>query len=61
MANFSRSQRFVFDNLIKSRKAPCFEVYSSQIQIIQEPVDYYLALHVSLNTQQTFNTLETFE
>jgi CDP-diacylglycerol---glycerol-3-phosphate 3-phosphatidyltransferase len=31
--------------LIKERKSPCFEVRSSQIEILKDPVDYYLALH----------------
>ena len=33
----SQAQRFVFDNLIKERKSPCFELLSSQIQIISNP------------------------
>ena len=31
--------------MIKERKSPCFELYSSQVQIITSPQDYYLALH----------------
>ena len=31
--------------MIKERRSPCFEVQSSQIQILRDPVDYYLALH----------------
>ena len=35
----------MFNHLIKERKSPCFEVRSSQIEILKDPVDYYLALH----------------
>eukprot|EP00347_Sterkiella_histriomuscorum_P003103 403365574 len=45
MKKFSKAQEFLFNNLIKERKSPCFEVRSSQIQILKDPVDYYLALH----------------
>ena len=41
----SKAQRFVFDHLVKERKSPCFELYSSQVQLITNPTDYYLALH----------------
>lgn len=41
----SLAQRFIYDELVKERKSPCFELYSSQIQIISNPQDYYLALH----------------
>ena len=42
-------RQLLFDHLIKARRAPCFEVLSSQIQIITEPTDYYLALHKLAN------------
>ena len=43
---FSRGQHFLFNHLIKDRKSPCFEIPNSrQIEIITEPVEYYLALH----------------
>lgn len=42
---FSKSQQFLFNHLIKERKSPCFEVNSSQIEILKDPIDYYLALH----------------
>ena len=41
----SESQKFVYNELIKDRKSPCFEVFSSQIHIIDSPTEYYLALH----------------
>lgn len=44
-AKFSQCQQFLFNHLIKERKSPCFEVNSSQIEIIKDPLDYYLALH----------------
>lgn len=31
--------------MVKERKSPCFEVYSSQIEMISTPEDYYLALN----------------
>ena len=36
--------KFFFDLNIKTKKLPCFEVYSSQIEILSEPIDYYLAI-----------------
>lgn len=39
----------MFEHLVKGRRAPCFEVLSSQVQIITEPQDYYLALHKLAN------------
>ena len=42
---FSKCQKFLFNHLIKERKSPCFEVRSNQIEILTEPIDYYLALH----------------
>ena len=35
----------IFEKMIKERKSPWFEVFSSQIEIISTPEDYYLALH----------------
>ena len=46
MKKFSQAQQFLFQHLVKERKSPCFEVRSSQIEILKDPVDYYLALHV---------------
>ena len=45
----SKAHKFVYDNLIRERKSPCFELYSSQMQIISNPTDYYLALHKLAN------------
>jgi len=45
MVKLSKCQQFLFDHLVKERKAPCFGVYSSQIKILKDPIDYYLALH----------------
>ena len=33
----------LFENNIKIKKLPCFEVYSSQIEILHLPMDFYLA------------------
>ena len=42
----SNSLKFLFNHLVKERKSPCFEVSDSrQILILQEPLDYYLALN----------------
>jgi hypothetical protein len=46
MNKYSKAQEFLFKYLIKDRKSPCFEVRSSQIEVLKDPVDYYLALHV---------------
>ncbi len=35
-----------FENNIKTKKLPCFEVYSSQIEILNQPFDFYLAIIV---------------
>ena len=37
----------LFENNIKSKKLPCFEVYSSQIEILNLPMDFYLAILVN--------------
>ncbi len=39
----------LFENLVKKRRSPCFEILSSQLQILTEPTDYYLALHKLTN------------
>lgn len=36
----------LFEELVKKRKSPCYELFSSQIQILYEPIDFYLALNV---------------
>ena len=38
--------RTLFEECVKKRRNPCFELHSSQIQILKEPIDYYLALNV---------------
>jgi hypothetical protein len=35
-----------FEKNIKNKKLPCFEVYSSQIEILNQPFDFYLAIIV---------------
>ena len=30
-----------FENNIKAKKLPCFEVYSSQVEILNQPFDFY--------------------
>ena len=43
---YSKAQEFLFNHLVKQRKSPCFEIPDSrQIEILTEPLDYYLALH----------------
>jgi CDP-diacylglycerol--glycerol-3-phosphate 3-phosphatidyltransferase len=42
---FSKTQQFLFEHLVKERKSPCFSVKSSQIKILKDPIDYYLAMH----------------
>jgi hypothetical protein len=44
--NFSDTIKKLFDLNIKTKKIPCFEVYSSQIEILNQPMDYYLAIIV---------------
>ncbi len=43
---YTDTMKLFFENNIKNKKLPCFEVYSSQIEILQQPMDYYLALIV---------------
>lgn len=38
--------KMLFENNILKKKLPCFEVYSSQIEILNSPFDYYLAIIV---------------
>jgi hypothetical protein len=38
--------RLLFEKNVKLKKLPCFEVYSSQIEILNQPMDFYLALIV---------------
>lgn len=45
MTSSRKSLQILFDELVKVKKNPCFEVSSNQIEIITAPVDYYLALH----------------
>lgn len=44
---------YFFSKSIKTKKLPCFELYSSQIEILNQPMDFYLAIIVSF----TFNNL----
>jgi hypothetical protein len=41
--------KFLFDLNVKKKKLPCFEVYSSQIEILNQPMDYYLAIIVKIS------------
>lgn len=53
LKKYSQCQKFLFDHLIKERKSPCFEIPDSrQIEIISEPVEYYLALHKLIERSQ---------
>ena len=46
VTNYSNSLRFLFNHLVKERRSPCFEIPDSrQIVILEEPMDYYLALN----------------
>ena len=47
-----KARQFLFENLVKQRRSQCFEVLSSQIQILSNPTDYYLALHKLVNDAQ---------
>ncbi len=38
--------KYLFSKNIKTKKLPCFEVYSSQIEILNQPMDFYLAIIV---------------
>jgi hypothetical protein len=38
---------FMFNNFTKTTKQPFFKVYSSQIEVLKEPIDFYIYLHVS--------------
>jgi len=38
----------IFNRGVKQKKIPMFEVYSSQIEILSQPIDYYLAIIVRI-------------
>jgi len=38
----------IFNKGVKHKKIPMFEVFSSQIEILNQPIDYYLAIIVLL-------------
>ncbi len=40
--------KLLFEKNIKNKKLPSFEVYSSQIEILNQPMDFYLAILVNL-------------
>lgn len=40
--------KMLFEKNVKLKKLPCFEVYSSQIEILHQPMDFYLAIIVKL-------------
>jgi hypothetical protein len=40
--------KFLFELNVKKKKLPCFEVFSSQIEILNQPMDYYLAVIVKI-------------
>jgi hypothetical protein len=44
--NYPEIIKGFFENNIKNKKLPCFEVYSSQIEILNQPFDFYLAIIV---------------
>ena len=41
--------KMLFENNVKLKKVPCFEVYASQIEILHQPMDFYLAIIVRIN------------
>jgi hypothetical protein len=47
--NYPDLIKHFFENNIKSKKLPCFEVYSSQVEILNQPFDFYLAIIVRDN------------
>ena len=47
--------KYFFDLNIKTKKLPCFEVYSSQIEIFNQPMDFYLAIIVNLKNFKQCN------
>lgn len=40
---------YLFNKSVKGKKNPCFEVYSSQIEILSQPMDFYLAIIVQID------------
>ncbi len=46
--NYPEIIKLLFENNILKKKLPCFEVYSSQIEILNTPFDYYLAIVVNI-------------
>ena len=40
--------KMLFENNVKLKKLPCFEVYASQIEILHQPMDFYLAVIVRI-------------
>lgn len=40
--------KMLFENNVKLKKVPCFEVYASQIEILHQPMDFYLAIIVRI-------------
>jgi hypothetical protein len=40
--------KMLFENNVKLKKLPCFEVYASQIEILHQPMDFYLAIIVRI-------------
>jgi hypothetical protein len=44
---YSNSLKYLFNTNIIGKKLPCFEVYSSQIEILNQPMDFYLAILVT--------------
>lgn len=45
--NYPDVLKYFFNKSVKDKKLPCFEVYSSQIEILHQPMDFYLAILVS--------------
>lgn len=47
---YSELLRYLFDKNVKGKKLPCFEVYSSQIEILSQPMDFYVAIIVDISS-----------
>lgn len=47
---------FLFTNLSKKHNLPYFKVYKGQIEILKEPIDFYINLHVTnINVRKGLN------
>lgn len=47
--SYSDTLKFMFESNILNKKLPCFEIYSSQVEILTQPMDFYLAIIVNID------------